>query len=392
MPASESITLEQVLNLVGTLDDGIGENTARDRFRRFLTDSALTVGTVRDYVESCLRQSGTQYNRALQDLVNHAARLIGFEVTFGRYQGVQGQIGYDGIWRLGNLAVVVEVKTTDAYTIKTATLTGYIDHLISDKEIRDWDHALGLYLVGRPDAELTQLASAIVAERRTQQLRIATIDSILSLAELVQEGNLERDEAVTLLQPAGPFVDDIVRLLMRVSAKSPSPPEDLPEPISPSPTVQNEVQPAEGGRRYLLTPVTDDGEDPIEERIRNLLKSGWYVFGERTPGRKDLKPGDRICIYKTALGVIADLEVAGFPEKKVLLYVRDPEKYPWAFSVRKVRYFPEKPVVIDAALRASLDAFKGREPDRPWSWFVQNTRRVTPHDFELLSGGNAGST
>jgi hypothetical protein len=182
------LNLEQILDLVGPLDDAPGENTSRERFRRYLATSVQTIGAVRDYIETCLRTSGTPYNRALQDLVNHTGRLIGFEVEFGRYQGVRGEIGHDGLWRAGDLAIVIEIRTTDAYAFKTATLTGYIDHLISAQRVADWAHALGLYIVGRPDTGLMQLQHTIMAEHRTQQLRIATVENILSLAELVQDG------------------------------------------------------------------------------------------------------------------------------------------------------------------------------------------------------------
>jgi hypothetical protein len=93
------LNLEQILDLVGPLDDVPGENTPRERFRRYLANSVGTIGAVRDYLETCLRTSGTPYNRALQDLVNHTGRLIGFDVEFGRYQGVRGEIGHDGLWR-----------------------------------------------------------------------------------------------------------------------------------------------------------------------------------------------------------------------------------------------------------------------------------------------------
>jgi hypothetical protein len=121
------------------------------------------VGQIRDYIEECLRYSGDQYNRALQDLVNYLGHFLGFEVTFGRYHGVQGQIGFDGLWKSPtSFFIVVEVKTTDVYAIKTATLIGYVNALISEQQISDWDHALGLYVIGRPDAELRQLENAIL--------------------------------------------------------------------------------------------------------------------------------------------------------------------------------------------------------------------------------------
>ena len=49
---------------------------------------------------------------------------------------------------------------------------------------------MGLYVFGRTDSQLKQLANSVVAEKRTHQLRIATVDDVLSLAELVQEGHI----------------------------------------------------------------------------------------------------------------------------------------------------------------------------------------------------------
>lgn len=173
-------TLDDILGLVGTLDDSAGDDTPRERFRRFLRDSVGTTAAVRDYIEACVRSKGTQYDHALQDLVNHAASLIGFEVEFGRYRGAANEIGYDGLWRREDFTIVAEVKTTDAYVIRTSTLVGYVDRLISEGRIADWDHAMGLYVIARTDAALTQLANSIIAEKRTHQLRIADVDTVLS--------------------------------------------------------------------------------------------------------------------------------------------------------------------------------------------------------------------
>jgi hypothetical protein len=118
-----SITLDQILNLVGKLDDSPGNDTPRERFRRYLQQNVKEVGQVRDYIEGCLRKTGDQYNKALQDLINHLGRLLEFEVTFGRYRGAQQEIGFDGHWQSPTgLHVVVEVKTTEAYAIKASAL------------------------------------------------------------------------------------------------------------------------------------------------------------------------------------------------------------------------------------------------------------------------------
>lgn len=106
-----SLKLDQILALVGKLDDMPGEQTPRERFRRFLQENVLEIGRLRDYVEECLRNSGEQYCRALQDLVNYVGRFLQFEVAFGRYHGIQGEIGFDGLWTSPKgFHLVVEVK------------------------------------------------------------------------------------------------------------------------------------------------------------------------------------------------------------------------------------------------------------------------------------------
>src|ERR1039457_1441825 len=123
-----NITLNQILELVGKLDDAPGDGTARERFRTFLKQNVIEVGQIRDYIEECLRTKGDQYSSALQDLVNHLGRFLGFDVTFGRYSGVASQIGFDGHWQsTSGDHVVVEVKTSEVFTIKTATLMNYIN-------------------------------------------------------------------------------------------------------------------------------------------------------------------------------------------------------------------------------------------------------------------------
>ncbi|MGC8839404.1 MAG: hypothetical protein ACP5UM_13420 [Anaerolineae bacterium] len=225
-----TLGLGQILDLVGKLDDSPGEETPRERFRRFLRDYVREVGTLRDYVEECLRTSGPQYNRALQDLVNHAGIFLGFEVTFGRYQGAAGQVGHDGHWvSPTGYHIVVEVKTTEAYAIKTATLVGYVDALISEGKVPDWDRALGLYVVGRPDPEVRQLENAIVAEKRTHQLRIISVESLLSLAEMKADYDVRHEDILAVLRPSGPTVDPLVDLMTRLAAgvgSLPSEPEE----------------------------------------------------------------------------------------------------------------------------------------------------------------------
>src|SRR5687768_16201611 len=90
-----AMTLKQVLDLVGKLDDSHGDDPARERFRQFIRVNVQEIGELRDYVQECLRTKGDQHSRALQDLVNYIGHFLEFDVEFGRYQGTSGQIGFD---------------------------------------------------------------------------------------------------------------------------------------------------------------------------------------------------------------------------------------------------------------------------------------------------------
>lgn len=386
---STALTLQQILSLVGKLDDTPGDETPRERFRQFLKQNTRDVGQLRDYIEECLRNSGDQYNRALQDLVNYLGHFLGFSVTFGRYQGVQGQNGFDGHWASPTgFHIVIEVKTTDAYAIKASTLVGYIDGLISEKSIANWDCALGLYVVGRPDAELRQLENAIIAERRTHQLRLISTESLLSLAEMMSEYKVAHEEILALLRPSGPKIDPIVDLMARLVAERRS--EQLPEPVSqPEPekeALQQEQElPVEGKSVYWLTSVKSDEKGTAEDTIKTLVgQEHIYAFGEGTPGRKLIKPGDWICFYANGKGIIAHAKIVSRPEKKSHRLIRHPDKYPWTFRLANAALYPDAPVVISAETRSSLDAFQGKDPITPWAWFVQATHKLTEHDFNVL--------
>jgi hypothetical protein len=42
-------------------------------------------------------------------------------------------------------------------------------------------------------------------------------------------------------------------------------------------------------------------------------------------------------------------------------------------------------VVLDAPMRARLQVFEKRDPNKSWSWFVQSTRRISEADFKTLT-------
>jgi hypothetical protein len=276
--------------------------------------------------------------------------------------------------------VVVEVKTSEAYAVKTAALVRYVDELISEKKIPSWDATLGLYTVARPDPEIRQIENAIVAEKRVQQLRIVSVESLLSLAETMNDYDVTHQDILGVIRPSGPMVDSVVDLIARLVGQK------TPEPEPPTAGTAQEL-PANGQEiAYWLTPVKSNKEQTAAEVIQSLVgQEKIYAFGERTPGRKHLKPGDGICFYESAKGVVAHAIVATKPEKRPHPKVRSREIYPWTFKLNSAKLYLDEPVVIDPDLRKNLDAFKGRDAANSWAWFVQATRKITHHDFNLLT-------
>ncbi|OPX21479.1 MAG: hypothetical protein B1H03_06555 [Planctomycetales bacterium 4484_113] len=386
-----SITLEQILRLVGKLDDSPGEDSARERFRGYLQDNVREIGQVRDYVDECLRKTGDQYNRALQDLVNYVGRFLGFEVTFGRYRGVQGEVGFDGHWvSPTGFHIVVEVKTTEAYSISTAILVGYVDALIAQRAIPDWGKVLGLYVVGRPDPESHNLENSIIAENRTNQLRIISANSLLSLAEMMNEYDIRHEDILAVIKPSGPTIDSIADLMARLAAQGMA--AEYAGDERPAgeererATVLFRGEGEEGEPAYWLAPVKSGEDETAEECIADVVgEAKVYAIGDRTPGRRHIKRGDRMCFYATGKGVVAHATVVSAPERQRHPRIREPENYPWVIRLDGPTLYLDEPVVIDGALRAQLDAFRGRDPAKPWAWFVQGMNRVTEHDFRILT-------
>jgi hypothetical protein len=141
---------------------------------------------------------------------------------------------------------------------------------------------------------------------------------------------------------------------------------------------------------YWLTPVRSDETATAEEVVQQLISTdGIYGFGERTPGRKHVKPGDWIAFYATGKGVVAHAQIVSLPEYKPHPSIRHSERYPWVFQVEEPCLYLDEPIVIDATVRSRLDKFHGRDASTSWAWFVQSTRRISAHDFGVLTGQEA---
>jgi len=190
------VAIVHMAGATGKLRDG---NDTSTEFRRYLRE--IPSEKLAEYADYCLNDGFTNSGQVLQDIVNEIGRRLAFEVENGLYQGVRNGIGYDGIWRIpgGDRAIVVEVKTTDAYTIKLDTVARYRDRLADESRVpRD---APVLMVIGRNDTQ--SLEAQVRGSRHAWSMRIISIDALVRLmaVNLATTSSEVTDKIHTILQP-----------------------------------------------------------------------------------------------------------------------------------------------------------------------------------------------
>src|SRR5262245_42130932 len=111
----EAKSFRQIIQFAGDgrLRDGNGKS---QELRDWL--APIPAGRLRRCVEECLAEPFEAAPLALQDAANEIGARLGFQVSPGRYRGVRGEVGNDGLWRAEDgFSLLIEVKTTDTYRI-----------------------------------------------------------------------------------------------------------------------------------------------------------------------------------------------------------------------------------------------------------------------------------
>ncbi len=158
-----------------SLKDG---SVGSQEFRQYLTE--VDSKKLSEYATYCIENAFTDSGQVLQDIVNEIGRRLGFFAENGRYRGVRNEIGFDGIWAANDQSLVIEVKTTDAYTIKLDTIVNYRDRLINENRVPH-DTPI-LIVIGRN--ETSSLEAQVRGSRHAWSIRIVSIDALIKLMEV----------------------------------------------------------------------------------------------------------------------------------------------------------------------------------------------------------------
>lgn len=165
---------------------------------------------------------------------------------------------------------------------------------------------------------------------------------------------------------------------------------EVPAPPSLSAAVLTAVTPPhEGTGRFVVFPAGDDGGFKAIEHLKAWLSTDRWGVRASSANRKRLAAGDICCFYAQKVGVVARAVVAG-PADTLVTPGDWPGPTPFSADVYRVPltsiHWLPGPVVLDAALRAKLDAFKSKDATKPWGWLIQTTNNLSEHDFQLMTG------
>jgi hypothetical protein len=171
-------SIEQIVAMAG---DGVLKDNSPccTEFREYLRQAETD--KLEAYVEHCLTSPFVKSGLVFQDVINELGRRLDYKVSNGKYQGTVGSIGFDGIWLSSEgHTIVVEVKTTDAYTVKLENIATYRTKLLETGDIESPSSVL--IVVGRQDTG--ELEAQIRGSRHAWDIRVISAEALLKLVKL----------------------------------------------------------------------------------------------------------------------------------------------------------------------------------------------------------------
>jgi len=232
-------SLEQIIAWAGNGTLGDNSSTSRE-FRKYLSE--VPSDYLERYAQECLAPHRYRYKGyALQDIVNTIGARLGYQVEYGRYIGRKNGIGFDGLWKTPDgRAIIVEVRTTDVYSLDLEKIGAYRKRLSEEGRVEQ-DKTSMVIVVGRQDTGT--LEAQVRGSKYSHEMRIISVDALIRLMHLKE--NLEEPEVLpkirSILTPQ-PFtrLDNIVDLVFSTAEEARETAEE-DEPL--------EERPSNGGRR-----------------------------------------------------------------------------------------------------------------------------------------------
>jgi hypothetical protein len=293
-----NLTVNQLLTVVGRLDDSPGFDTPRERFRRFLSERMTDAQSARQVIQECRQMSGEQNHRALQDAVVLTGKLLGFVTTFNSYQHDPGAAPIGGQWESRRRLRVI-----------LAVCTGQIADTELEALSKAAQNGVGLCVV-TPFCSAKAHLEEMLRTRTYPELRLISLAGILRMADMVAAGQLAHDDVLQLLNP-DVTVDSVVDLLDRslTAAQSLTVAHKSSEAAS-------DVQRAPEGERatgnYWIAAIRLPQDTPPAQFVDSVISTRRLLaINPASQAQRVVQPGDSICVCIAGEGFVADARVAG---------------------------------------------------------------------------------
>ncbi len=260
----ETVSEMSIVQIVATAGSGhlLDGSECSNELRQYL--SQVSSDKLGEYADYCLKNKSDDKGKVLQDIVNELGRRLDYQVENGRYQGSQNAIGNDGLWLSPeNHHLVVEVKTTDAYSISVDTIAGYGRALKESGAIGE-ENSL-LLVVGRYDTG--QLEAQVRGSRHAWDMRIISIDSLLSLVRLKEstEDDITSSKIRSVLVPMEyTRLDNLVDILFTAA-------QDVETAVESEVQSESDVQIADKNGKSYSADITDPAI--LDGKRRDILSS-----------------------------------------------------------------------------------------------------------------------
>ena len=370
-----SITFNQLLQLVGRLDDQPGFDSPRERFRRFLTEEVVDLHFAAALVNDGQHALGEQAHRALQDVLVILGRFLGFETAFGTYQRADGTARHHGLWRSRRrLTVVLDLFTDQTPRSDFDDLSKELAALAREARLDTEAETIGLCVVTPLFPWRQRLEAMLAAQMDAADRRVITASSLLALAALVAEGEVSHDEIVQLMT-ASSDLDLVAGLLSRARRHTHAAQTFAHEPPA------GEAEESRPAAYWVVTSAR--GHAAAFERIVESVVGRRRVLGvaENRNASEFARPGDRVCFLIPGKGVVGGADIAGAASTAQRL-IRDSDRFSRLYQLRNVELFGgarQRQVELEERLAKEYEDAKVAGP---------TLLPVTEHTFGVLTAHN----
>lgn len=210
-----NMKLKQILVLAG--NGNLYQETTSQELRQFL--AKIDLPTMSKYIEDALSSNKDdkfdERGYVLQDIVNEMGSRLGYRVTNGLYRGKRNnENGFDGLWRCPDEScIIMESKTSDAYTLDLEAIVGYREELIETRAIERRNSSI-LIVLGRADRGT--FPSLIRGSNYSQNIRIISTRALFDLLKIYDCNPIQmiQGQIMELLKPHDfMWLDNLVELV-----------------------------------------------------------------------------------------------------------------------------------------------------------------------------------